>query len=216
MRWPSIHFVLHFAPVLAALSFSSVAHSQILLNGSFESPIFGSTQNLAGAFSLGAWSGFGPSNGGNAGLVVGVDNGLGPASGAQHFTFNGGNPSDQGWIEQTFSTVPGTAYLVEFAIGRSGGGQALSLLASVSGLGSLASASFSPAASAGYSAASFAFVADHSSVVLRFSDTSGGNSVSDLYLDSVSVMAAVPEPAVSAVVLGVAAAGLVGWRRRRR
>jgi hypothetical protein len=53
-------------------------------------------------------------------------------------------------------------------------------------------------------------------VVLRFADTSGGNSVSDLYLDSVSVMAAVPEPAVSAVVLGVAAAGLVGWRRRRR
>lgn len=165
---------------------------------------------------MGAWSGFGPSNGGNAGLVVGVDNGLGPASGSQHFTFNGGNPIDQGWIEQTFSTVPGTAYVVEFAIGRSGGGQALSLLASVSGLGSLASASFSPAASAGYSVASFAFVADHSSVVLRFADTSGGNSVSDLYLDSVSVMAAVPEPAVSAVVLGVAAAGLVGWRRRRR
>ena len=192
------------------------AFGQILINGSFESPIFGSTQNLAGAFSLGAWSGFGPSNGGNAGLVVGVDNGLGPVSGAQHFTFNGGNPSDQGWIEQTFSTVPGTAYVVEFAIGRSGGGQALSLLASVSGLGSLASASFSPAASAGYSVASFAFVADHSSVVLRFADTSGGNSVSDLYLDSVSVMAAVPEPAVSAVVLGVAAAGLVGWRRRRR
>jgi hypothetical protein len=192
------------------------AFGQILINGSFESPIFGSTQNLAGAFSLGAWSGFGPSNGGNAGLVVGVDNGLGPASGSQHFTFNGGNPSDQGWIEQTFSTVPGTAYVVEFAIGRSGGGQALSLLASVSGLGSLASASFSPAASAGYSLASFAFVADHSSVVLRFADTSGGNSVSDLYLDSVSVMAAVPEPAVSAVVLGVAAAGLVGWRRRRR
>ena len=191
------------------------AFGQILINGSFESPIFGSTQNLAGAFSLGAWSGFGPSNGGNAGLVVGVDNGLGPASGSQHFTFNGGNPSDQGWIEQTFSTVPGTAYVVEFAIGRSGGGQALSLLASVSGLGSLASASFSPAASAGYSVASFAFVADHSSVVLRFADTSGGNSVSDMYLDSVSVMAAVPEPAVSAVVLGVAAAGLVGWRRRR-
>jgi hypothetical protein len=192
------------------------AFGQILINGSFESPIFGSTQNLAGAFSLGAWSGFGPSNGGNAGLVVGVDNGLGPASGSQHFTFNGGNPSDQGWIEQTFSTVPGTAYVVEFAIGRSGGGQALSLLASVSGLGSLASASFSPAASAGYSVASFAFVADHSSVVLRFADPSGGNSVSDLYLDSVSVMAAVPEPAVSAVVLGAAAAGLVGWRRRRR
>ena len=192
------------------------AFGQILINGSFESPVFGSTQNLAGAFSLGAWSGFGPSDGGNAGLVVGVDNGLGPASGSQHFTFNGGNPRDQGWIEQTFSTVPGTSYVVEFAIGRSGGGQALSLLASVSGLGSLASASFSPAASAGYSVASFAFVADHSSVVLRFADTSGGNSVSDLYLDSVSVMAAVPEPAVSAVVLGVAAAGLVGWRRRRR
>ena len=192
------------------------AFGQILLNGSFESPVLGSTQNLGGAFTLGAWSGFGPSNGGNAGLVVGVDNGLGPASGAQHFTFNGGNPSDQGWIEQTFSTIPGTAYVVDFAIGRSGGGQALSLLATVSGLGSLASASFSPAGSVGYSVALFSFVADHSSVVLRFADTSGGNSVSDLYLDSVSVMAAVPEPAVSALVLGMAAAGLVAWRRRRR
>jgi MYXO-CTERM domain-containing protein len=50
--------------------------------------------------------------------------------------------------------------------------------------------------------------------VLRFTDTSGGNSISDLYLDGVSVTAAVPEPAAVAWVAGLVAAGAVGWRRR--
>jgi hypothetical protein len=213
MRCPSLHLVLQFAPVVFAFALSLSARAQIVLNGSFEAPASGATQNLAGAFSLGAWSGVGPSNGGNAGLVVGTDNGLAPFAGSQHFTFNGGNPSDRGWIEQSFSTVSGASYLVEFAIGRAGSGQALSLTAAVTGAGVLASGSFSPGASVGYSVASFSFVADGASAVLRFTDTSGGNSISDLYLDGVAV-SAVPEPAAVGAVMGMAC-GAAAWRRRR-
>jgi hypothetical protein len=214
MRCPSLHFVLQFAPVVALVfGFSASSHAQLIANGSFESPTSGATQNLAGAFSLGAWSGFGPSSGGNAGLVVGTDNGLAPFSGSQHLTLNGGNPSDRGWVEQSFSTVSGSSYLVEFAIGRAGGGQALSLTAAVTGSAVLASGSFSPGASVGYTVASFWFVADSSSAVLRFTDTSGGNSISDLYLDAVAV-SAVPEPAAVGAVMGMAC-GAAAWRRRR-
>lgn len=94
-----------------------------IVNGSFELPGIATTQNISGSFTLDGWTGLAPSNGGNAGLVVGPSNGLTPAAGVHHFTFNGGNPSDRGWLEQTIITTPGAAYDLTFAVGRAGGGQ---------------------------------------------------------------------------------------------
>lgn len=65
-----------------------------------------------------------------------------------------------------------------------------------------------------YSAFNYTFTALGSEARLRFTDISGNNPFSDLWLDNVAV-SAIPEPATTAAVLGIAAVGLVGWRRRR-
>lgn len=109
-----ITLIILLAPPMAALP---------IINGSFELPTLTTTQNISGPFTLTGWTGLAPSNGGNAGLVVGPSNGLTPAAGVHHFTFNGGNPSDRGWLEQTIITTPGAAYDLTFAVGRAGGGQ---------------------------------------------------------------------------------------------
>lgn len=191
------------------LFLASSAGAQVLVNGSFEGPSAAHTLNLAGAFVLPGWSGLGPVMGGNAGLVVGVDSGLAPAEGRQHFTFNGGNPGDRGWIEQAFSTVPGAAYVLTFAVGRSGGGQELALGVEVGGWAGV----FTPPSSRGYATASLGFVAAGSVSTLRFSDLSGGNSISDMYLDNVAV-SAVPEPGAWAAIIGAVALAAAVWRRR--
>lgn len=195
--------------------FPAVLSAQILVNGSFEAPVLSITMNVSGAFSFSGWSGVASSSGGNAGLVVGVDNGLGPAQGVQHYTFNGGNPSDRGWIEQGLNTVSGMTYSVSFSVGRSGGGQALSLSASVN---NVAMGDFLPPAGVGYSVYSFMFVAASDSSLLRFTDTSGGNSISDLYLDAVSVSAvgsAIPEPGTYAAIVGGVMLSLAAFRKAK-
>jgi hypothetical protein len=149
------------------------------LDGSFETPALTYTQNLSGPFTLGNWTGHGPSLGGNAGHVLGPNNGLTPAHGTQHFTFNGGNPSDHGWLEQTIATTPGATYDLTFALGRAGGGQELSL--------SLLGQTFLPPPSTGYRYHTLAFTAPGPITTLRFTDTSGPNSISDLYLDAISL-----------------------------
>lgn len=202
---------------LLGLAFITVsAQAQILVNGSFESPSLTFTQDFGGAFSFSGWSGVAPTNGGSAGIVVGAASGLTPAAGGQHFNLNGGNPSDRGYLEQSFATIPGASYQVDFSVGRAGGGQALSVDAVVSYLSvPLAAGSFSPPASVGYAPRSLAFTAGGGSATLRFTDASGGNSISDLYLDGVSVsLVAVPEPAAWAAGAGAVALG-VAWRRRR-
>jgi hypothetical protein len=169
-----------------------------IVNGSFELPTLTTTQNISGAFTLTGWTGLAPSNGGNAGLVIGPDNGLTPAHGTQHFNLNGGNPSDRGWLEQTITTTPGALYDITFALGRAGGGQELSLTIflnpePVEGFGQ----TFLPPPATGYRFYTLAFTAPSAATTLRFTDTSGPNSISDLYLDAISVSqstpAAVPE-----------------------
>jgi hypothetical protein len=157
-----------------------------ITNGSFELPTLTTTQNLAGPFTLTGWTGQGPSNGGNAGLVVGPDNGLAPAYGLQHFNFNGGNPSDQGYLEQTLPTTPGAQYSLSFALGRAGGGQLLSL--------TLFDQTYLPPATTGYQYHTHPFTATDPFTTLRFTDTSGPNSISDLYLDAITLTTASPVP----------------------
>lgn len=155
-----------------------------IVNGSFELPGIATTQNISGSFTLDGWTGLAPSNGGNAGLVLGPNNGLDPAEGVHHFTFNGGNPSDRGWLEQTIPTTPGAAYDLTFAVGRAGGGQDLSL--------TILGQTFLPPPSTGYLFHTLAFTAAGADTTLRFTDTSGPNSISDLYLDAINVIQTTP------------------------
>lgn len=193
--------------ILPALSLSNGLATPII-NGSFELPALTTTQNLAGPFTFTGWTGQGPSNGGNAGLVVGPDNGLAPADGTQHFNFNGGNPSDQGYLEQTIATTPGAIYSLTFAIGRAGAGQDLSI--------SIMGQTFFPPGTTGYTYHTFPFTAEHAATTLRFTDTSGPNSISDLYLDAISVTPAATVPdTTGAEILLLAGLLLLALRRVR-
>ena len=188
----TLFLILLLARPLAALPLD------LVVNGSFELPGLASTQNLSGPVNLPGWTGWAPGDGGNAGLVVGTDNALAPADGRQHFTFNGGNPSDRGWLEQTLPTDAGAEYDLVFALGRAGGGQPLSLFLTVaSGPSLLLSQSFLPPDAVGYATHAVHFTASTAATTLRFADTSGANSISDLYLDAVRVT---PTPAPAAAV----------------
>lgn len=210
-----MHFLLFFF-VLLGVGAAARAQS-VLRDGSFEFPAYGTTLNISGAFTLGAWSGWAVSEGGNAGLVRGVDNGLAPLAGVQHFTFNGGNPTGNGgWIEQVFATVAGQQYEVSFGVGRSGGGQQLALQVGVfDGVSLLTGATVGPPGGVGYWVEGFGFVAGSGETRLRFTDVSGGNSISDLYVDNVAVMSAIPEPSTYAAWAGGVAVAAAWWRRRR-
>jgi hypothetical protein len=160
----------------------------ILVNGSFDD-LIAPTQNISGPFTIAGWTGQASSQGGNAGLVHGPDNGLTPYEGPQHYTFNGGNPSDQGWIQQTLPTTPGAQYLLTFALGRAGGLQDLSLRVTAGS----SEWSATPPWSRSYQTYEHTFTAADASTTLRFTDTSGPNSISDIYLDAVSITEA-PNP----------------------
>ena len=198
--------------ITIALLAQPLAALPLITNGSFEEPRLSSTQNLSGPFTLGAWSGYAPSQGGNAGLVVGPDNGLSPADGTQHFTFNGGNPSDRGYLEQTLPTLAGQLYELTFALGRAGGGQPLSLALTLNTSPAL---TYQPPSSLGYALYTLNYTAT-GPTTLRFTDTSEGNSISDLYLDAVSLTQATPLPDHSSPAAEmIIALGLLLLARRR-
>lgn len=204
----------------------------ILLHDGFESPaISGHALNVSGAFTFGAWSGWSPGGGGNAGFVNGPDNGLAPAEGAQHFAFNGGWPAAGGWIETAFGTGDGGQgtgqYQLSFALGRAGQvGQLLHAKVEVFASGALVMEEIAiPEQRIGYTWFAFDFVGG-GDLRIRFTDVSAANQVSDLYLDAVTISlvtstatgagAAVPEPGTWAQFAGFAVLGVAALRRRRR
>jgi hypothetical protein len=207
------------ATIIAALfaAHTALAADNLLTNGSFEQPVVTSPhQNYTGYYSFTGWSGYSTGSGTNAcGIVSGTDNGLTPYDGIQSFSFNGDNPPAGTYIEQTFATIPGQAYEVNFALGRNGAGTlVLSLDAQIFDSNSvqLALQHYSSPSSDIFQLTSFSFYADSYTTRLRFTDTSPSNSGNDIFIDGVSVTA-LPEPA-SLAVLGIPALGLLLRRRR--
>jgi hypothetical protein len=184
------------------------AKAEQLVNGGFELPELVENQNFVGAFSFLGWTGFSTGNGGNAGIVHGLDFGLMPFDGIQGFSFNGNNPPAGSFIEQAFPTVPGETYVVNFAVGRNNGfaAQFLQLDASVYGSGGdlLASIATSPPSDVGFLTTSFVFTANSVSSRLRFTDNSGSNPNTDLFLDGIRV-AAVADSGNTVSLLGLSA-----------
>lgn len=211
------------AALALGVALAGSVRAQVVFSDGFETPVLSGTLNIYGAFTFGAWSGVAMASGGNAGVVRGTDNGLAPYSGAQHFTFNGGENAAGGWIQTTFATTVGAQYQVDFALGRSGSLGFIWLNTRLevrdgAGVVSTSGDYSAPEVNGTYVLRSMVFTALESETTLRWVDTSSINTSSDLYLDGVTVtqIAAVPEPAHVAAALGVLAtcAAVVGRMRR--
>jgi choice-of-anchor C domain-containing protein len=214
MRHPLI-----LAPLaaLACLTLAGASRANLIVNGSFESPVAPANGFLtvSGA-GLPGWT-IAP---GGATVDV-INTGYWPAFDGNQSLDLSGSPGPIGTnIPQTFATVPGQTYTLSFAYANN----ADSLLTAtadveVEGLGTLLSAmithSNSTRPNMNYLLFSGSFVADSTSATLTFTHT-GPNANQGIVLDAVDVtQVEVPEPA-SLAVFGLAGLAVAGYAARRR
>jgi hypothetical protein len=151
-------------------------------------------------------------------------NGLeGASDGSIAAVFNGGNTAPNGELMQTFETVAGVEYKVEFDFGKfaTGGGTAEVTVDVFNAFDFTTLETFVASDASGtavladvFDSYEFSFVAADQWTTLRFTDTSNGTNSFDGVLDNVSISAMVPEPASFAVWV-LAALGVAGFRRYR-
>jgi VCBS repeat-containing protein len=151
----------------------NVAQYDILVNGSFESGKTGWT--MSGNRVVYDSDGF----------YIAID-------GTKMVVFNAANSTPDAVITQTFTTIPGEDYLLEFNVGTfAGNGIEQKLQVEVTGATSLVSqtetifGTSSPTTV--WVAKSYAFTADSTSTTLTFTDISSGSSLVDMVLDNVRV-----------------------------
>ena len=195
---------------LVALLLPVAANAATIVNGSFEdSP-----------FSPGSFVTFGPGNGLITGWTIGGENVdyIGSyweaSDGARSVDLNGGGP---GSLSQTFDTVAGRAYTVTFDLaGNPDIGAELKLL-TVTAANDSADYSFDTTgasrADMNWSNRTFAFTATGASTTLTFSSAMPG--AYGPALDNVAI-AAVPEPATWAMMIGGIGFAGGALRTRRR
>jgi hypothetical protein len=149
-----------------------------------------------------------------------VGDGLAAADGSHYVSF-GHNGTYGGSVSQTFATVAGASYTVNYSVAeQQGDDPSQDLRAIVLNGAQTLTVDNSPLGLSFLAAAPISFTANGTSVTLEFLDATpaGGGGPSNLALDAVSVMgpdgAGVPEPAVWTMVL--AGIGLAGAMIRRR
>jgi choice-of-anchor C domain-containing protein len=205
---------LRYLGLVAALALPSTAQAAAFINGDFESgPNVGSSFMAIGATST---------------LIKGwtVVSGSVDYKGGYWQAGSGGHSVDlngfsTGALSQTFDTVAGLSYIVEFLLaGNPDGGPTLKTLNVGATGNALASYDFSTVGnsrtSMGWEGRSYAFTAIGNSTTLTFTSTTGGNLFGPV-IDAVtlSVAAPVPEPAIWAMmVVGIAAVGVTMRRSR--
>src|SRR3954469_24971007 len=188
-------------PLLLCVWSVCVAFGQtVIINGDFETPPYETNGAITG------WDVTGH---------VGEVSGEGFTSASHAAAFSIGGDSDGNTLAQTFSTLAGQSYTIDFDAGvvgmRTGG--PLSLQIQVFGLGNatLVDDTIIPPYNGTFGAPTFAhyvytFMADGPATTLKFTDIGLGNGSADIVLDTVSVVpispAEVPEPA-TVILLGV-------------
>jgi hypothetical protein len=158
-----------------------------------------------------------------------------PQSGSQFLDLVGGGPITSTFsIQQTFATVIGGMYQLDFFYGNneqfSVDGGSANFTASVLGAGTVWTGTFTHSGDTmtvrNWTEFTVNFVADSTSTTLLFVDNNhipqGGTpnyTVAGATLDNVSVMAVMPEPGgwpIAGVIAAVSGSAMVSQRRRRR
>ncbi len=139
-----------------------------------------------------------------------------PSEGTYFVDFNGGNRPPNGTLSQTFSTIPGSEYLLSFDFTKAGIAPGTAQLdIEIDGIQTLLSEVVSDTTGGHpgeYANFSFLFTADSTSTTLTFEDTSIGTANFDALVDNVSVTST-PEPSL---LLGLGTLALAGGTLLRR
>ncbi len=208
------------------LASSALAIAAPFTNGSFESP--GTSTAFAlpnGSTSVSGWTYTGSNN--NVFYTASNTFGILAGAGNLYITF-GGNGTGGGVMSQTFDTISGTTYNVNYLVTTQQGNvnspfqtnsvqafDGVNLLAGVANSLGMANGTW-------VNGTQLTFIATSSSTTLRFTDTNLPGTFINVNwgLDNVSVNAvadngnAVPEPATYALVL--ASLGAIAFHRRKR
>ncbi|MEA5614557.1 choice-of-anchor C family protein [Nodularia spumigena] len=196
---------------VAALAGPAMAGTNLIINGSFEES------------NLNPGSGWIPMNGGNTAIVgwttigAGIDymgTILAASDGTRSIDLN--NVTSGGGIEQSFTTVAGWIYTVEFDLSANMYGGPTPKVMRVGAAGQSEQFEFdyvaagATAANPAWERITWSFVGNGSSATLRFEGISGGVYGADI--DNVIVTGRVPTPGTAALI---GMGGLVALRRRR-
>ncbi len=151
----------------------NVAAFQILVNGSFEAGESGWTMT------------------GNR-VVVENDGSFIAFDGTKLLAFNAGNTTPDATVSQSFTTIPGEEYTLEYNLGTLGNnGIGQSLLVSLTGtathLSTTETVTGNGSPTTNWSVRSHTFIADSPTTVLTFTDTSSATNLIDLVLDNVTI-----------------------------
>src|SRR3954465_10001966 len=177
--------------ILATISFSAAGAQTVIINDDFETPPYETSDAIVG------WTVFGN---------VGEVSGEGSTSGSHAAAFNVGGNSEGNMLSQTFATLTGQTYTVEFDAAvfgiRTAGPLSLQIQVFGAGMGTLLDETVTPPDNGNFAPPTFqhytyTFVADTSATTVKFTDIGLGNASADLILDTISVapIAEVPEPA---------------------
>ena len=181
--------------LVAVLSASTAAGQNVIINGDFEDLPYDANGVVSGWTVTGA---------------VGAVGDEGSTSPGHAAAFSLGSNSEGNMLAQSFTTIAGQMYTLNFDAGvygvRSLG--PLQLEVQVTGGGTLLTETVTPPYNGDFNPApfdhyTFSFTADGTSATLKFTDAGLGNNSADVVLDTVSVVV-VPEPMTSALfILGV-------------
>ena len=205
----------------AAMSLSLTASAAPFTNGSFENPGMNTTFIDITAPNLAPTGWVAGGTLGNAALFyekTGAFVNVVAKEGSYLVGF-GGNSQTGATLSQTFDTVAGDSYTVDFFINAQqlGSGPQSYLMEALNGASVIDSVSGSIPVSTVWQAHSLSFIAAASSSTIRFTDTSNGAAAGSINwaLDDVKVtsVSSVPEPETWALLL--AGMGLIGALRRR-
>lgn len=141
-----------------------------------------------------------------------------PSEGVYLAQFNAGDRPPNGHLSQTFTTIEGNKYILEFDFAKGGPGSGTaSINVQVMGLSSLLNDVIndnSGGRPGAYTSYSYSFIADDTNSTLIFSDVTVGTISFDALLDNVSVNTVpVPVPA-AAWMLGPSLLVLFGMSRK--